>query len=198
VDFLTWSSTSFQGELRMIDSISKKIELCANIGIILLTLMGGYLLIRGNFFKSPIVIENRPATATTRRIPTQGMRVSVPGINWEDKERTLLFVLSSSCKYCKESTPFYQRIIKETRSIKDLRLVALLPQEIEMGEKYLSDMKIAIRDVKQAGPAAVGASGFPTLIMIDNTGTIKNAWVGKLSAEKEAEVLSQVKCTNCS
>jgi thiol-disulfide isomerase/thioredoxin len=195
---LFFRAATFHGVLQMNEKISKQIELCANIGIILLTLMGGYVLIRGYFSNTMTVTEGRAVTATTKRVPTPGMKVSVPGVNWEDKDRTLLFVLSSSCKYCKESTPFYQRLVKETQKIKDLRLVALLPQEVEQGEKYLSDMGIAIREVKQSGPGSVGASGYPTLVIVDNTGTIKKAWVGKLSPEREEEVLDQMKCANCS
>lgn len=182
----------------MNEKINKRVELCANIGITLLTLMSGYLLIRSYFFNNAAVIGSRAAAVTSKRVPTPGTKIAVPGVNWGDKNRTLLFVMSSSCKYCKESTPFYQKIVKETKMIKDLRLVALLPQEVEQGERYLSSMGIAIREVKQSQPGAVGASGFPTLIMVDKSGTIKKAWVGKLSADKEVEVITQLKCADCS
>lgn len=182
----------------MNEKINKRVELCANIGITLLTLMGGYLLIRSYLFNKEAVTGSRAAAVTTKRVPLPGAKIAVPGINWEDKNRTLLFVMSSSCKYCKESAPFYQRIVKETQKMKDLRLVALLPQDVEQGEKYLNNMGIAISEVKHSEPGAVGASGFPTLIMVDKTGTIKKAWVGKLSADKEVEVITQLKCTDCS
>ncbi len=76
--------------------------------------------------------------------------------------------------------------------MKNLRLVAALPQDEKAGEKYLSDMGIAIREVRQSRPESVGASGFPTLILVDNKGEVKKVWVGKLPAEKEAEVIDLI------
>ena len=47
--------------------------------------------------------------------------------------------------------------------------------------------------MKQSMPFSVGANGFPTLMLVDNTGTVKKTWVGKLSEEKEREVIEQMK-----
>jgi hypothetical protein len=186
----------------MNEKISKRIELCANVGITLATLLISYTLIRGNLFRPAPTAEERPAT--TRRAPSQGdtlspgTKITFPDVDFASSERTLLFVLSSSCKFCKQSAPFYQRIIQETQSIKNLHLVAVLPQDKKESEKYLSDLGVAIEEVKQSEPESVGAKGFPTLILVDNKGAIKKAWRGKLPAEKEAEVINQLKCATCS
>lgn len=180
----------------MNEKISKKIELCANIGITLATLLISYTLIRSYLLHPSPTAEGRPAAA--RRALSPGAKITIPGVGFASSGRTLLFVLSSSCKFCKESAPFYQRIVQETQSIKDLRLVAVLPQDVKQGEKYLNDMGIAIREVKQSRPESVGASGFPTLILVDNKGLVKKAWFGKLPSEKEVEVVSQLKCDTCS
>jgi thiol-disulfide isomerase/thioredoxin len=185
----------------MSERINKTIELCANVGITLATLLISYTLIRGYLFRPAPTSEAQPATArrgsSPGPTPSQGAKVTIPGVDFANSERTLLFVLSSSCKFCKESAPFYQRIVQEAQSIKDLRLVAVLPQDEKDGEKYLSDMGISIREVKQSRPESVGTSGFPTLILVDNKGAVKKAWVGKLPAQKEAEVVNRIKCATC-
>jgi hypothetical protein len=185
----------------MNEKISKIIELCANVGITLVTLLISYTLIRGYLFRPAPTAEKQPAT--TRRAPSPGVtpspgaKITIPGVDFASSEQTLLFVLSSSCKFCKESAPFYQRIIQEAKSIKNLRLVAMLPQDEKDGEKYLGDMGITIQEVKRSRPESVGASGFPTLILVDNRGAVKKAWVGKLPAEKEAEVINRINCATC-
>jgi hypothetical protein len=184
----------------MNERINRGIELCANIGITLATLLISYTLIRGYLFHSTPTAEGQPAA--TRRAPSPrpspGAKITIPDVDFASREQTLLFVLSTSCKFCKESAPFYQRIVRDAQSIKNLRLVAALPQSKEEGEKYLSDMGIAIREVKQSKPESFGTSGVPTLILIDNKGAVRKAWVGKLPTEKEAEVVSYIKCATCS
>jgi hypothetical protein len=38
----------------------------------------------------------------------------------------------------------------------------------------------------------IGVRGTPTLILIDGGGVVKQSWVGRLSADEEAEVLSRL------
>src|SRR6266498_2320648 len=67
-----------------------------------------------------------------------------------------------------------------------IRFVAVFPGDVKEAEQYLKDKGIGIQDVVQAMPNSVGASGFPTLMLLDKTGTVKKAWTGKLSAERES------------
>jgi hypothetical protein len=93
--------------------------------------------------------------------------------------------------------PFYKKLVDESKKIKDIRFVALLPQERDQALKYLTDMGIGIQEIQQSTPNAIGASAFPTLILVDKTGTIKKSWVGKLSPVQEAEVVHELNCINC-
>ena len=52
------------------------------------------------------------------------------------------------------------------------QFVALFPQDIKQSEQYLKDNGIGIQDVKQSMPFSVGANGFPTLMLVDNTCTV--------------------------
>jgi hypothetical protein len=183
----------------MIENLSKKIEICAHVGIILMTLLAGYVVIRLEIFSGSLARPNSYAPA--RRALAAGMKIQTPGIDWGGNNRTLLLVLSSACKPCKEGAPFYKKIIEELRSIQDVRLVAVFPQELTQdavpGKKYLDDMELAIDDVKQVTPGSVGVPGFPSLVLVDNTGTVKNVWVGRLPADKEIEVIDALKCDKC-
>lgn len=180
----------------MSEGISKKIEVATNIGILVLTLLGSYVLIRHYIFGTKLPDRNKSVTA--RRAPAPGTKISLPGVDWAKNSRTMLFVLSTSCPFCKASTPFYKQLVDESKKIKDIRFVALLPQERDQAMKYLTDMGIGIQEVQQSTPDAIGANAFPTLILVDKTGTIKKSWVGKLSPVQETEVFSELDCKNCS
>src|SRR5262249_47922994 len=159
-------------------------------------LLGAYALIQKYFVhprepQNQNLIQNKPATPS--RGPSVGTKISIPGVELNQNGKTLLLVISTKCRFCKESAGFYQKIVQEAQSIKDLRVIALLPQSVAESEKYLKEMSIAIKEVRQSGAATVGASAFPTLILMDSSGTVKNAWLGKLPVEKEAQVLEQLK-----
>lgn len=65
-----------------------------------------------------------------------------------------------------------------------------MPDELAQAQQYLKDAKINISEIKQAQLHSLGIKGTPTLLLVDNYGTIKKAWVGKLSRDKEQEVLN--------
>jgi len=190
----------------MFENIYRIIKLCANICIILITLEVSFLLIRNYWSNSPTSLINsvpaiqyqppsqaRNQTQESRSAPYPGMKISYQEINWSKNGRTLLFVLSTKCGFCEASTDFYRRVVQQKRSTNnDIQFAAIFPQDMEQSGLYLKEKGIGIQDVKQSMPFSVGANGFPTLMLIDNTGTVQKAWIGKLSKEAELEVLDQI------
>ena len=183
----------------MITNLSKKVEVCAHIGIILMTLLLGYVVVRLDTFLAPLPRPN--ANTPARRGLAAGMKVSTPGIDWEKSDQTLLLVLSTACTPCKGNAPFYKRIVEELQSIKGTHLMAVFPQgvtqDITNAKQFLSDMGLAIDDVKPVAPGSIGVTGFPALVLVDKTGTAKNVWVGNVPVEKEVEVIDALKCDKC-
>lgn len=72
-------------------------------------------------------------------------------------------------------------------------MVALLPQPPMESRAYLDKLGIKLDDVTQAPLSAVGVSGTPTLLLLDNQGAVLQSWVGKLSETDAEEVRSQVR-----
>jgi hypothetical protein len=192
----------------MYEKIYKIISLCANLCIIVITIGVSILLIQyyrtGSLplLNSVQTVQNQPPiqpqyqSQTQRSGPYPGMKVSYPDINWSKNGRTMLFVLSTKCGFCNASTDFYKQTVQAKGSISDIQIVAMFPQDKTESEQYLKDNGIGIQDVRQSMPFSVGANGFPTLMLVDNTGTVQKAWVGKLPKEKELEVLEQIARTN--
>ena len=171
----------------MSDKILKKTELLANIAIIVVALVLGGVLVKRYLLPG----SSAPPPRTDPRIPA-GTKASLTGVDWAGNGQTLLLVLSSDCRYCTESAPFYQRLTRETAGRPDVHLIALFPQEVDEGRKYLTNLGVSIDEIRQAAPGSTGAGGTPTLILVDAQGVVKNSWVGKLSAPEESEVLNQL------
>jgi hypothetical protein len=119
-----------------------------------------------------------------------GTKLEVPEVNWNKNGQTLILALSENCKFCTESAPFYQRLVKERGKTS---LVAVLPQPVEQGRKYLESLGVDISDVRQVSFPAVGLRGTPTLILADNNGVAIESWIGKLPANREEDVLGRLR-----
>lgn len=127
------------------------------------------------------------------RAKTQGTSVgsyaAVPGVNWAENKQTLVLVLRDGCHFCTDSAAFYRRLAQESRARAGTKLVAVLPGAVEDSRGYLDGLGVPITEVRRAGLGAVGVSGTPTLLLVNDKGVVTKSWVGQLPAEKEAEVI---------
>ena len=87
------------------DKLKDRIEVCANISIIIVALVLGAVLLKGFFLPS---IFHRGTSAPDRISP--GAMLSVADVDFARKERTLLLALAKGCHFCSESAPFYRKL----------------------------------------------------------------------------------------
>ena len=164
--------------------VNQKIELTANILIIVVALALGGFLIQKYFFPAA-------PTAPAQKSPVVGNKIPDIDFDWSKSDKNVLLVLSKGCRYCTESADFYKKLIKQSEG-KNVKITALLPQPKEEAEKYLSELGISGIDVKQTQLNALDVSGTPTIIVTDDKGVISNVWIGKLQVEKESEVINKL------
>jgi hypothetical protein len=72
-------------------------------------------------------------------------------------------------------------------------LLAVLPQPVEEGRRYLATLGVAVDEIKQSSLSSIDVRGTPTLMLVNSDGVVTDTWVGRLQAEQEAEVLSKAK-----
>lgn len=167
-------------------NLHKRIELLANIAIIIVAvLIGGVLVKRYLLPTSP-----RPEVADGGSIKP-GTKLALPGVDWGKSDRTLLMVLSTNCRFCTESAPFYQQLAQEKAKRGRGSIVAVLPQGADEAKKYLDDHGIGVDEIKQAAPNSIGVRATPTIILVDQTGSVVESWVGKLPTAQESAVLNR-------
>jgi len=170
------------------NNLHKRTELLANIAILIVAILLSVVLVKRFFLDS-----NKPNNQARANQLAPGDRVPVEGIDWAKSGRTLLLVLQKGCRYCTESAPFYQRLIKETAERNDVKMIALFPQSVTEGKQYLDQIGVNLSDIRQVPPAQVKVSGTPTLILVDQSGIAVDVWRGKLPPDAEAQVLSKLK-----
>lgn len=168
-------------------NLYKRIELISNLAIIVVAILLGVVLVN-RYLLSPS--PKSESTEGARIKP--GTKLSLPDVDWGRNNKTLLLLLSTNCHFCTESTPFYQRLAQEkAKHGGGTSVIAVMPQSVSEAQKYLSDHGIVVDQITQAAPSAAYATGTPTLIMVDRTGSVVESWIGKLPPEKEVEVLNR-------
>lgn len=166
------------------NSLSKRIELLANIMIIVVGVLLVGVLVRNYLW--PGARQGASDAAAAQLKP--GDKLSLPGVDWARGDKTLLLALSDTCRFCTESAEFYRGLARAKADRPGVRLVAVLPQDTDRARAYLSKLNVEVDEVRQSQPDALGVRGTPTLVLVDREGAATDVWVGKLPAEKEAEV----------
>ena len=161
-----------------------RLENLASLATILVSLLLSVVLIKVFLLPQP----NPAASSPQQPRAGMSMKKSLPGVDWAKNQRTLVLAISTQCHFCTESAPFFQRIEKERA--KDLKMVAVLPQTVDEGRKYLEGEGVHVDDVKQATLNAIGVNGTPTLLLVDGKGMVAKVWEGKLQPDQEGGVLA--------
>ena len=176
----------------------KKLEVLANIAVIITSVVLCSVLVKKYFFsaaKQEALVEAAPArspasNASRRQSIQAGTKISLPGIDWSTSTRTVVLALSTTCHFCSESAPFYQKLQQQEQN--GVSLVAVFPQPAEDSRNYLNKLGVSVSDVVQSSLGSVGVSGTPTLLLVDNEGSVTGSWVGKLSESEAAKVIAQI------
>jgi hypothetical protein len=133
-------------------NLKDKIELIANLSIIVVAVLLCIVSVKSYIIPAPV--QNSAAAPTeARKITKRGDPVTLSGVDWQKNGRTLLLALSTTCHFCTQSGPFYQRIVKEHGNA---QLVALVPQAVDEGQDYLKKLGVIIDDVRQVSLDSLG------------------------------------------
>jgi thiol-disulfide isomerase/thioredoxin len=174
-------------------------QFSAHIAMVVIAVMLSIIVVKQYIF-SPVAVETKPvakqinSTTPTAKPEIQtpvGKTVPMQDVNWKENKKTLILYMSTSCRYCKESMPFYQKLVKETAD-KKVEFVAVLPQTTEEATEYFKTQNVEIKNVYNSSLSSIGVVATPILLLVNDQGVVSDYWRGKLPTEKEAEVLSKL------
>jgi len=166
----------------MKSELSKRVELVANVAIIVVAIAVCVALYKNYFRKDP----------TANHQISKGTKVSVPDVDWSKNNQTLVLALSTECHFCSESAPFYQHLIQAKTGSEAFEVIAVVPQPESEGRQYLRELGVNVEQVKQVELRTLGVQGTPTLLLVNKNGEVIDVWTGKLPQAKEVEVLERL------
>jgi len=163
-----------------------KIEVVANITVVLLAVVIGSIFVRDRFF-SPAIRANE--------VKVGDRLTHLDGWDWSAHDRTLLLVLRKGCHFCEDSAPFYQRLTtKQQQEGSDTALVAVFPDTKDAVKELMKSEGLDVRGLAGVSLEGLKVSGTPTLLLVDKSGTVLSAWIGVLSPRQELEVMKAMAC----
>jgi hypothetical protein len=165
------------------ERIAKKLEMAANIAIVIVALGVVAMFVRN--YRADHSPARSPQTVAI------GAKFALKNASWQASGNNLVLALSTTCHFCTESAGFYQELVKQCQA-GHVRTIALLPQSPAEADAYLSHLGIKVDEVRQVSLPEVNVSGTPTLVLVDQQGSVKDVWYGKLAPAREQEVLSKV------
>ena len=160
-------------------SAAKWLEIAANVAIIVVAVVIVIVFVRNYFSAS----KTSPPTITA------GARLTGQPVKWQDSQKNVVLVLSTTCHFCKESSGFYRKLVEDCRN--HARTVAFFPQTPQEAQAYLKAEDVQVDEIKHADFHLLEIGGTPTLLLVDNKGIVQKVWLGKLSEAKEKEVLDE-------
>jgi len=168
-------------EGKKLESAAKKIEIAANVAIIIVALAAVLFFVKN-------YMTNR---AESRARISTGTKFALRDVNWQVSGKNVVLALSTTCHFCTESAGFYRELVQQCQK-QHVRMVAVLPQAVNEAQSYLKNEGVTVDEVRQGSFSELQISGTPTLLLLDNSGVVKSVWFGKLPAEKEKEVLAKL------
>jgi len=162
---------------------SKRWEIAANAAVVCLCLM------MMSVIAWKFVLPQRPAAAANK--PPIGKILQVPGVDWNGSDKTVVLALSTQCRFCTESAPFY-RVLAEAGKAKNVRVVALFPQTQIEALNYFQALEVPIHEVWQGSLDSILVRSTPTLLIVNRTGVVTEGWVGKLPEALQSEVIGKL------
>jgi hypothetical protein len=165
------------------------LDAVTNVAIAVLAAVMSIVLIRDYAVPRVLAPAAAPAPAAASQIPSP---LHLAGLDFTKSDRTLLFVLSSQCPFCRQSEGFYRTLAGNSSQYKNLQFAAALPQPEPEGRAYLHQAGIRISQVTSTDLGTIGVEGTPTLVLVDSRGNVLQYWTGKLAPEGEKQVMDAI------
>jgi hypothetical protein len=119
--------------------------------------------------------------------------LSIGGVEFGKSTRTLLLYVTTSCQYCIDSVPFYQDLAIDRDYLAGrLKLMIVGSEPIDHLNAFAAryrlrpDQILVSRDESRVRVA-------PTLVLVDERGTIEDVWSGEQSAARRAAIRQQLR-----
>lgn len=168
-------------------NLTVRLDRAMSCVVLVVALVVGAWFVRQFWMGSVQPPPNAPSPVVGAVLPT------LEDWSWASSERHLVLVLSTNCRYCIDSAPFYRQLaaLKKSDAL-DTTVVAAFPESPQSIEQFLGSNGIELPFVAGVGLSDLQVKATPTVILADREGRVLNVWVGQLSQGRVDEVIKTV------
>src|SRR6516162_5447315 len=156
-----------------------KIETAANVIVILVAVVVGSVFLKDRFFSTP---------SEPNEVKAGDRLANLEGWNWGSQDQTLVLALRKGCHFCEDSAPFYQRLAAQPQQAGST-IVAVFPDTADAVKEVVQSEGLRIHALAGVPFEKLKIDATPTLLLVNRSGTVVNAWIGMLSPRQELEVM---------
>ena len=164
----------------------RNLEIITNLAVLIVCLTGMAMLLRVGVMghlSDPKSVAGHPEALKQGQIFRANSTLGISG-------PALVLALSTTCHFCAESLPFYKRLEETHRGPGAPPIVLIFPDSKSDVDTFLRDLSPSTLAVLTGQDfSAIGVAGTPTVLLLDAKGVIQKVWRGKLSTEKEREIM---------
>jgi hypothetical protein len=113
-------------------------------------------------------------------------------LDFTTRKRWVILALSTQCRFCQQSVPFQQSLLKITKASNAVGLVAIFPQTTKDVDQYEAAYKFFPKTLADLPLNQIEVPGTPTLLIVDGQGKVLRHWEGLLSEKAQKEVITEV------
>lgn len=112
---------------------------------------------------------------------------ALDSVDYARHRRTMLVFVSTTCRFCDESVPFY-KTLSSLPGRGDLQFVLVGGEGQAQLAQWAAQHQLRIDVIVTIRPGTLKVSGTPTLILASETGHVVGQWMGALRGrEREVE-----------
>jgi hypothetical protein len=163
------------------------LEVTTNLAVLAVCITIAVALLRGRHTPQQVQGPTESRLAKGYVFPT------IENVNYDATERTLVLALNTQCKFCRESLPFYRRLLStQGHSDRSNQIAVIFPNTDSEVWEFVQQAQLSVHAVAGQDFAKFQISGTPTLVLVGRDGKVRGLWAGELSEAGEKEVISAI------
>jgi hypothetical protein len=168
-------------------AIRHTLEVTTNLAVLALCITVVVVLLRGH--QSPQRVQG----STESRLARGDAFPPIENVKFDAAERTLVLALNTHCNFCRESLPFYRKLLStQGQPDSSTQIAVIFPNSDTEVREFIEQAQLSVRAVAGQDFAKFQISGTPTLILVGRDGKVRGLWAGELPAAGEKEVISAI------
>lgn len=122
---------------------------------------------------------------------------AIEGIHYADAPFTILVFISEDCGFCRRSVEFHRTLLdalspQDTTSPTRVQSGVVSADPPPLLLAYLEDHRLEPQLVIADHPIVEGVPGVPTVVLVNEAGTVVDRWIGLLNEQEQRNVITMV------